>query len=80
MEEDGIDTQKLEEALNTEKNVKYLYTIPNFQNPSGITMSLEKRKKVYELCQGAQRHHLGGQPLRRPALCRGGRALHQVLG
>ena len=49
MEEDGIDTQKLEEALNTEKNVKYLYTIPNFQNPSGITMSLEKRKKV--------RHH-----------------------
>ena len=42
MEEDGIDTQKLEEALNTEKNVKYLYTIPNFQNPSGITMSLEE--------------------------------------
>ena len=54
MEEDGIDTQKLEEALNTEKNVKYLYTIPNFQNPSGITMSLEKRKKVYELCRELQ--------------------------
>ena len=51
MEEDGIDIQKLEEALNTEKNVKYLYTIPNFQNPSGITMSLEKRKEVYELCR-----------------------------
>ena len=45
MEEDGIDIQKLEEALNTEKNVKYLYTIPNFQNPSGITMSLEKRQE-----------------------------------
>ena len=51
MEEDGLDIRKLEEALNTEKNVKYLYTIPNFQNPSGITMSLEKRKKVYELCR-----------------------------
>ena len=51
MEEDGIDTRKLEEALHREKNVKYLYTIPNFQNPSGITMSLEKRKKVYELCR-----------------------------
>ena len=51
MEEDGIDTKKLEEALEREKNVKYLYTIPNFQNPSGITMSLEKRKKVYELCR-----------------------------
>lgn len=51
MEEDGIDTEKLEQALKTEKNVKYLYTIPNFQNPSGITMSLEKRKKVYALCK-----------------------------
>ena len=40
MEADGIDVQQLEQALNTEKNVKYLYTIPNFQNPSGITMSL----------------------------------------
>ena len=33
MEEDGIDTQKLEEALNTEKNVKYLYTIPTSRTP-----------------------------------------------
>ncbi len=51
MEEDGIDTEKLANALEREKNIKYLYTIPNFQNPSGITMSLEKRKKVYELCR-----------------------------
>lgn len=51
MEEDGIDLQKLENALNTERNVKYLYTIPNFQNPSGITMSLEKRRRVYQLCR-----------------------------
>ena len=51
MEEDGIDTEALRQALTEEQNVKYLYTIPNFQNPSGITMSLEKRKKVYELCK-----------------------------
>ena len=51
MEEDGIDTARLEAALQSEKNIKYLYTIPNFQNPSGITMSLEKRKRVYELCR-----------------------------
>ncbi len=51
MEADGIDVEKLEQALKTEKNVKYLYTIPNFQNPSGTTMSLEKRKRVYELCR-----------------------------
>lgn len=50
MEEDGIDVTALERALETEQNVKYLYTIPNFQNPSGITMSFEKRKRVYELC------------------------------
>jgi len=31
--------------------VKFIYTIPNFQNPSGITMSLEKRKKLYELAK-----------------------------
>lgn len=51
MEADGISIEGLEYALNSEKNIKYLYTIPNFQNPSGITMSLEKRKKVYELCR-----------------------------
>lgn len=51
VEEDGIDIEKLRQALKTERNVKYLYTIPNFQNPSGITMSLRKRKQVYELCR-----------------------------
>ena len=49
MEEDGIDLAKLENALKTEKNVKILYLIPNFQNPTGRTMSLAKRKAVYEL-------------------------------
>ena len=49
MEEDGIDLNKLENALKTEKNVKLLYLIPNFQNPTGRTMSLAKRKAVYEL-------------------------------
>ncbi len=49
MEEDGIDLEKLENALKTEKNVKILYLIPNFQNPTGRTMSFAKRKAVYEL-------------------------------
>ena len=49
MEDDGIDLNKLEEALKTQPNVKILYLIPNFQNPTGRTMSLEKRKAVYEL-------------------------------
>lgn len=49
MEDDGISIEKLEKALQENKNTKFLYLIPNFQNPSGITMSLEKRKAVYEM-------------------------------
>lgn len=48
---DGIDTEKLEETLKEHKNVKLLYTISTFQNPSGITISLEKRKKILELAE-----------------------------
>jgi len=51
MEEDGIHLGQLEEALKREKNVRFIYTIPNFQNPSGITMSLEKRRAVYRLAK-----------------------------
>ena len=51
MDTDGMNMEALEKALRTEKNVKFIYTIPNFQNPSGITMSLEKRKKLYELAK-----------------------------
>lgn len=49
MEEDGIDVKALEALFESNSKVKFLYTIPNFQNPTGYTMSLEKRKRVYEL-------------------------------
>lgn len=51
VESDGINTEILEEKLKNEKNVRFIYVIPNFQNPSGVTMSLEKRKKVYSLAK-----------------------------
>ncbi|MBQ4625789.1 MAG: PLP-dependent aminotransferase family protein [Clostridia bacterium] len=51
VESDGMNIEALEEKLKTEKNVKFIYTIPNFQNPAGVTMSLEKRKAVYELAK-----------------------------
>lgn len=51
VEDDGINLEALEKALQEEKNAKFLYVIPNFQNPSGVTMSLEKRKGVYELAK-----------------------------
>ena len=51
VQSDGIDTEKLEETLKAHPNVKLLYTIATFQNPSGITVSLEKRKKILELAE-----------------------------
>lgn len=51
MEDDGIDLGKLEDAMKNNPRAKILYLIPTFQNPSGTCMSLEKRKKVYDLAK-----------------------------
>ena len=51
MEDDGISLQKLEETLKSTKNAKLLYLIPTFQNPSGTSMSLEKRIAVLALAK-----------------------------
>ena len=48
---DGINIEALEKALDENPNAKMIYTIPNFQNPAGVTMSLEKRRKLYELAK-----------------------------
>ncbi|MBE7031093.1 MAG: PLP-dependent aminotransferase family protein [Ruminococcaceae bacterium] len=50
LEADGMDLARVEELLKTE-NIKLIYTIPTFQNPTGITMPLEKRKKLLALAQ-----------------------------
>lgn len=49
MDENGMIPEALEAALENTENVKFIYTIPDFQNPTGITMSVERRKKVVEL-------------------------------
>ncbi len=49
VEHDGMNTDELEEKLKANPNAKLIYTIPNFQNPSGVTMSLKKRQRMYEL-------------------------------
>lgn len=51
MESDGIDLNALETALKANPNAKLIYTIPTFQNPMGITTSLEKRKGMYALAK-----------------------------
>jgi len=48
LEEDGINTDELAYALRTQKN-KFFYGIPNYQNPTGISYSKEKRKKAAEI-------------------------------
>lgn len=50
LDEDGINIEELEKVLK-EKNVRLIYLIPNFQNPTGRTTSFEKRKQVYELAK-----------------------------
>ncbi len=49
LDSDGINLAELEKALIENKNTKIIYLIPNFQNPSGLTTSLEKRKAIIEL-------------------------------
>ncbi len=51
VEADGMNMEILEQKLKENKNVRFIYTIPNFQNPSGATMSLEKRKQLYALAK-----------------------------
>lgn len=48
LEEDGLNLEELEAALQHNK-VKLVYTVPNFQNPSGLTYSLERRNDICEI-------------------------------
>ncbi|MBO0783182.1 MAG: PLP-dependent aminotransferase family protein [Ktedonobacteraceae bacterium] len=50
-DEEGIVTDELEAALQA--NPKFIYALPNFQNPTGITFTLERRQKLIEI---ASRH------------------------
>ena len=51
IEDDGMNVEALEETVKATPNAKLLYIIPTFQNPAGITTSLEKRKAIYEVCK-----------------------------
>ena len=50
LEEDGVSLDALEAAFAQEK-VSFFYLISTFQNPSGVTTSLHKRKAIYELAR-----------------------------
>ncbi|WP_040594279.1 PLP-dependent aminotransferase family protein [Timonella senegalensis] len=59
LDADGLVPEELDETLTRlaaeGKRVKFLYTIPNFHNPAGVTLSLERRHQVIEICK---RHHV----------------------
>lgn len=50
MEEDGMDLKTLE-LLIKKHSPKFIYTLPNYHNPTGITMSLTKRLQLLEIAQ-----------------------------
>jgi len=49
MDESGMIMEELEKVLKEIPNAKFIYTIPDFQNPTGRTMSLSRRKKLVDL-------------------------------
>jgi 2-aminoadipate transaminase len=51
MDEEGINIEKLEAALVANPKTAFVYLIPTFQNPTGKTMSLQRRKDVLALAE-----------------------------
>ena len=48
--EEGMNAEKLAEAL--QNPVKFIYAIPDFQNPTGLTYSAGNRERIYEILKG----------------------------
>ncbi|HSJ54388.1 MAG TPA: PLP-dependent aminotransferase family protein [Anaerolineae bacterium] len=53
LDDDGMRMDELEKALASNPGVKFIYVLPNFHNPAGTTIPLERRYKLVEL---AARH------------------------
>ena len=63
MDDEGLDLDALERELaRTPEAVSFLYTIPTFQNPSGRTLSEERRRRLAELVSSHDLHVLEDDP------------------
>lgn len=51
MDDEGMKPEELEAALKANPNTKFIYTIPNFQNPTGKTTTLARRKEMLALAK-----------------------------
>jgi 2-aminoadipate transaminase len=49
MDDDGMDMKHLEETLAAHPDAKMIYTVPDFQNPTGVTLGAERRQRLIEL-------------------------------
>ncbi|MGL6279603.1 MAG: aminotransferase class I/II-fold pyridoxal phosphate-dependent enzyme, partial [Gaiella sp.] len=49
MDEEGLDPDALEAELDRGGEISFLYTIPTFQNPSGRTLGVDRRRRIAEL-------------------------------
>jgi DNA-binding transcriptional MocR family regulator len=53
-DDDGLIPQALQERIlglrAAGERIKFLYTVPNFHNPAGTTMSLQRRPQIIEIC------------------------------
>lgn len=54
MDDDGIDPEavaaKIDAARAEGRTVRFVYVIPNFQNPTGVTLTLERRRRLVDVC------------------------------
>jgi 2-aminoadipate transaminase len=57
MDEDGLIPEALSAAIASQQalgnRVKFLYTIPTYQNPAGVTLTEERREEVLQICERA---------------------------
>ena len=80
MEEDGVSLAALEAVFAAPEKPRFFYCIPNFQNPTGKTMSLVKRRGVLALARKYGVPVLEDDPYGELPLCRRARAQHQKPG
>jgi len=53
LDDDGMVVDELERAIATGARPTFVYTVPNFANPAGVTMSLARRERLVALCREA---------------------------
>ncbi|MGO2110326.1 MAG: PLP-dependent aminotransferase family protein [Pseudoclavibacter sp.] len=55
IDDDGLNPEALEQSITRlraeGKRLKFLYTIPNFNNPAAVTLSLERRHRILDICK-----------------------------